>query len=176
MKKYYFSLIALIAVSLNLSAQTETPGAASNRRTVTMEITPSQRTAISTANSTAARAAADYNKRVRKTQDGTGGNERSSSAISVLKTTREGVTIYTDGSDNLTYDPARNAFIPVSSRQQAVRIATKAYEPANDGAGQKLRTRKPSPTGDNAEVIKGVTENRSRVKTQESEEDDLSKN
>ena len=104
----------------------------------------------------------------------TGANPRSSAPIIITKSSRDGVTLFSVDGTVCGYGRANNAFIPVKSRNQAIRVATGTFEPVSDEAGKRLKSRRANPKGENAEVILEVTENRSKVKTQESEEEELS--
>jgi hypothetical protein len=175
MKKIFLNLIALITLIGPLASQTEVE-TGQNQRDVMTELTVPQRTSIKTTNTLAANAATVINRTTAATTTNTvqtGTNRRSPSPVVIVKTTREGVNIYSDGVDTLAFVPRNNAFIQVKTRQQAFRVATEVFEPVNDEAGQKLRSRKASTTGENATVIRGVSENRSKIKTKVTEEETL---
>ncbi len=175
MKKNLFSLLVLFVLSVNLNAQESTETGGNQRAAAsTIPITSSGRQAITTSNAIAAKAVEDYNARISAANEVVTGDNQKDVIITILPPTREGVNLYSVGGEKVTYDQPRNAFIPVTTREQAVRIATQTFEPVLDEAGKKLKARKANSQGKGADVVRKVKENRSKLKTKVTEETPVS--
>lgn len=170
MYKLVLGFVLLLTVAFSAKAQTDVTGG--NTRRNTPVLTPQDNSRIAETNAVAQLAAEELNN----AQLGATSNRRRTAPVIIAShTTRDGVQIFKAGDDEtkVVYDLDHNAFVPVRTRQQATRVATRAFEPVDDAAGKKLKKRKANKKGKKAELILDVKEDRKKNKTKEAEEEAL---
>lgn len=107
-----------------------------------------------------------------------GGNIRSQQATYVSDLhptmyTADSVQIYSNNRVLLGYSPRFNAFLPVRTKEGALRLATDRFEPRNTASGRGIHRRKPDPNGYRAEILLDIEEDYSMLPRKETEEEVL---
>jgi len=121
-----------------------------------------------------ARKAADYIL----DQSVLGGNIRSQQATYVADLhptmyTADSVQIYSNNRVLLGYSPRFNAFLPVRTKEGALRLATDQFKPRNTTSGRGIHRRKPDPNGYHAEILLDIEEDYSMLPRKETGEEVL---
>ncbi|MBK7345133.1 MAG: hypothetical protein IPJ06_19760 [Saprospiraceae bacterium] len=172
MKRMYF--LCLIAV-FGWQVGTAQDLGSSNRRTTTRVITENEQRQITAANAVAEEAQSSivYDADLTDDTDATGGNARTRSVIVVPSNrTKDGVqTFKTQNGRKVVYSSQYNAFIPVRTRQEALRVVLDEFDADDNAAGIKVKKRSPNRKGRKAVVATKVSENRKRVTTTPDEEE-----
>ena len=153
-------------------------GGASNRRTTTRVVTPKEQRQITVANAVAEEAQSNivYDEDLTDDTDATGGNARAPKIVPIETSnlTKDGVQMYkTRNGRKVVYSSQYNAFVPVRTRQEALRVALDEYDADDNAAGLKVKARNPSKRGKKAVVATKVSENRKRVTTTPDEEEEI---
>lgn len=136
-------------------------------------LTPQVRQQIRQCNETAGKAAAYIlNESV------LGGNIRSQQTAYVTELhaatlTTDSVQVYSNNRNYLGYSPRFNAFIPVRSREEALRLAIGIYKPDRTATNRSIFRRKPDPNGLHAEILIDIREDRTGFSWSENEEEAL---
>ncbi|HRW74727.1 MAG: hypothetical protein H6568_09630 [Lewinellaceae bacterium] len=174
MKKMIF--LCLITV-FGWQVGTAQVGGSSNRRTTTRVITAKEKKQITAANAVAeeARSSIVYDADLTDENDASD-NSRAAIAIPVVVSgrTADGVQTYkTRNGKKVVYSTQYNAFVPVRTRQEALRVALDEFDAEDNAAGRKVKTRGPNRKGRKAVVATKVTENRKRVTTTPDEEEEI---
>lgn len=107
-----------------------------------------------------------------------GGNIRSRQTtyvadLHVISSTADSVQIYSNDRVFLAYSPRYNAFLPVRTREAALRLAMDTYDPLVTGSNRGIYRRKPDLNGLHAEILLDILEDRSRLPWKETEEEVL---
>ncbi len=171
MKKMIFlCLVTIFGLQIG-TAQT----ASSNRRTTTRVITASERGRIEAANAVAEEAQSNivFDDDLTNT---TGGNQRALKTIVVApsRRTKDNVQLFkTEDGEKIVYSQEYNAFVPIRTREQALRVALDEFQPQDTPAGKKLKKRNPNKKGKKAVLATKVAEDRKKVKTTEEEEEEV---
>lgn len=179
MKKMIFlCLITLLGLQIGtaqpeVQKKTDITGS-SNRRSTTRVITTNERTRIQEANTLAEEAQSNIVYDEDLTTDATGGNQRAPKAIVIKRSrqTRDEVQLFkTEDGEKLVYSLGYNAFVPVRTREQALRVALDEFQPEETQAGRKLKKRNPNKKGKKAVLATKVAEDRTRVNASEDDEE-----
>lgn len=136
-------------------------------------LTPQVRQQIRQCNETAGKAAAYI-----LDESVLGGNIRSQQTAYVTElhavtVTADSVQVYSNNRNYLGYSPRFNAFIPVRTREQALRLAVGIYKPDRTATNRGIYRRKPDPNGLHAEILIDIREDRTGFSWSENEEEAL---
>lgn len=177
MKRMFF-LCLITVFGWQIGAAQDT--ASSNRRTTTARvITSSERVRITAANAVAEEAQSNivYDEDLTDDTDVTGGNRRAPSTVVPVvpsRRTKDDVQLFkTENGKKLVYSQEYNAFVPVRTREEALRVALDEFKPLDTPAGKKLKKRSPNKKGKKAVIATRVAEDRKTVKTSVEEEEEI---